>query len=212
MVNKEKLETIEIKYETTNKNNVISKILYIIAIVEFFCVPIICLALGNELKIGYDIPIFFVASIIVSFVNGIFICGFAEIIQLLQNIKDKNSRNIFMHLNAMEYSNLYIAEQYIKEQQYVLAYDLLEIVIIEMKNTNQEIVKLAVSKQNEIKEKMIRQVILQAQEEIDNQYYSSAKIFLEKYKDLGNQTIVDMYNTATNELNKIVEKRNKSKE
>ena len=38
---------------------------------------------------------------------------------------------------------------------------------------------------------------------INNKEYSSAQTLLGKYKDFGNQTIVDMYNNATNEVNRI---------
>ena len=57
----------------------------------------------------------------------------------------------------------------------------------------------------------MQEVISQGQEKINHQDYSSAKTFLEKYKDFGNQTIVDMYNNVTNELNRI-EAEKKAKE
>ena len=75
--------------------------------------------------------------------------------------------------------------------------------ITDNKDINKDITDLATNKQNEIKEQMLQQVIIQGQEKINKQEYSSAKTLLGKYKDFGNQTIVDMYNKATNEVNRI---------
>ena len=49
----------------------------------------------------------------------------------------------------------------------------------------------------------MQQVIAKAQEQINNKDYSSAQSTLLNYKDLGNQTIIDLYNNATNEVNRL---------
>lgn len=137
-----------------------------------------------------------------------------ELINMIKKIKEKNSSNTTIenkYLKAIGYSNINTVNKYIQEQKYIQAYNLLVTVITDNKNTNKEVVDIATNKQNEIKEQMLQQVISQGQEKINNQDYSSAKTFLEKYKDLGNQTIVDMYNNATNELNRI-ETEKKAKE
>ncbi len=137
-----------------------------------------------------------------------------ELINMIKKIKEKNSSNTTIenkYLKAIGYSNINTANQYIQEQKYIQAYNLLETVITDNKNTNKEVVDIATNKQNEIKEQMLQEVISQGQEKINNQDYSSAKTFLEKYKDFGNQTIVDMYNNVTNELNRI-EAEKKAKE
>lgn len=129
-----------------------------------------------------------------------------KLIAMLKDIKDKNSSNQtiankYMKVNG--YSNINKANKYIQEQKYIEAYNLFETVITDDKNTNKEIIDLATNKQNEIKEQTLQEVVAQGQEKINNKEYSSAKTLLEKYKDLGNQTIVDMYNNATNEVNRI---------
>ena len=139
-----------------------------------------------------------------------------ELISMIKEIKEKNPDNTTItnkYLKAIGYTNINKANQYTQEQKYMQAYDLLGTVIKDNKNTNKEVVDSATNKQNEIKEQMLQEVISQAQEKINNQDYSSVKTFLEKYKDFGNQTIVDMYNNATNELNRIeAEKKAKEEE
>ena len=129
-----------------------------------------------------------------------------KLISMIKDIKNKNSSNQTIankYLKANGYSNINKANKYIQEQKYVEAYELLGTVITDNKDINKEITDLATNKQNEIKEQMLQQVIAQGQEKINNKDYSSAQTLLEKYKDLGNQTIVDMYNNATNEVNRI---------
>lgn len=116
------------------------------------------------------------------------------------------------YLKAKSYSNLNKVNKNIEEQKYKEAYDLLSTVITSNKDKNQDIVELATNKQNEIKEKAFEQVIIQAQEKMNSQDYSSVKTILEKYKDLGNQTILDMYNNATNEVNRIEAEKKAQKE
>lgn len=129
-----------------------------------------------------------------------------KLINMIKEIKSKNSSNQTIankYLKANGYSNINKANKYIQEQKYVEAYELLGTVITDNKDINKEITDLATNKQNEIKEQMLQQVISQGQEKINNKDYSSAQTLLGKYKDLGNQTIVDMYNNATNEVNRI---------
>ena len=124
----------------------------------------------------------------------------------MKTIKDKNSSNqtiVNKYLKVNGYSNINKANKYIQEQKYIEAYSLFGTVITDNKDINKEIVDLATNKQNEIKEQMLQQVVTQAQEKINNKEYSSAQTLLGKYKDFGNQTIVDMYNNATNEVNRI---------
>ena len=137
-----------------------------------------------------------------------------ELISMIEKIKEKNPNNTTIadkYLEARGYSNINMANYYIQGQDYIKAYSLLEKVITDNKNVDEEIMNIATNKQNEIKDQMLQEVISQAQEKINNQDYSSAKTFLEKYKDFGNQTIVDMHNNVTNELNRI-EAEKKAKE
>ena len=129
-----------------------------------------------------------------------------KLINMIKEIKSKNSSNQTIankYLQVNGYSNINKANKYIQEQKYVEAYELLGTVITDNKDINKEITDLATNKQNEIKEQMLQQVISQGQEKINSKDYSSAQTLLGKYKDLGNQTIVDMYNNATNEVNRI---------
>ena len=129
-----------------------------------------------------------------------------KLVSMIETIKDKNSSNQTIcnkYLKANGYSNINKANKYIQEQKYIEAYNLYDTVIKDNKDINKEITDLATNKQNEIKEQMLQQVIAQGQEKINNKDYSSAQTLLEKYKDLGNQTIIDMYNNATNEVNRI---------
>ena len=129
-----------------------------------------------------------------------------KLVSMIKAIKDKNSSNKTIenkYLKINGYSNINKANKYIQEQKYIEAYSLFGTVITNNKDINKEIVDLATNKQNEIKEQVLQQVITQAQEKINNKEYSSAQTLLGKYKDFGNQTIVDMYNNATNEVNRI---------
>lgn len=139
-----------------------------------------------------------------------------DLITMLKDIKKKGTSNKKIeerYLKATSYSNIIKINQYIEEQKYKEAYDLLGTVITDNKDQNQEIIDIATNKQNEIKDKAFEQIISQAQEKVNAQDYSSAKTLLEKYKDLGNQTILDMYNNATNEVNRIeAEKKAKEEE
>ncbi len=137
-----------------------------------------------------------------------------DLITMLEDIRKKDINNKKIeesYLEASSYSSIIKANQYIEEQKYKEAYDLLETLITNNKEKNQDIVDMATNKQNEIKDKAFNQIIKQAQEKVNAKDYSSAKTLLEKYKDLGNQTILDIYNNATNKLNKI-EAEKKAKE
>lgn len=124
---------------------------------------------------------------------------------ILQKIEEK-------YLIANSYSNINKASRDIEEQNYKEAFDLLNTVIMQNKDKNQEIVDKATNKQNEIKDKAFEQIINEAQTQINNQDYSSAQKNLKNYKDLGNQTILDMYNNVTNEVNKIEAERKAQEE
>lgn len=129
-----------------------------------------------------------------------------KLVSMIKSIKDKNSSNQTIankYLKVNGYSNINKANKYIQEQKYIEAYNLFGTIITDNKDKNKEIIDLATNKQNEIKEQMLQQVITQGQEKINNKDYSSAQTLLGKYKDFGNQTIVDMYNNATNEVNRI---------
>lgn len=115
---------------------------------------------------------------------------------ILQKIEEK-------YLIANSYSNINKANKDIEEQKYKEAFDLLTTVINDNKDKNQDIVDIATNKQNEIKDKAFEQIIAQAQEQLNNKEYEKAQSLLKSYKDLGNQTILDMYNNATNEVNRI---------
>ena len=136
-----------------------------------------------------------------------------KLITMLESIKkDKTFNSVSKailekieskYLIANSYTNINTANKQIAEQKFKEAYELLETVITSNKEKNQDIVEIATNKQNEIKEKALEQVITQAQEKVNSQDYSSVQTMLSKYKDLGNQTILDMYNNATNEVNRI---------
>ncbi len=129
-----------------------------------------------------------------------------DLITMLEDIKEKEASNkeiVKKYLKANSYSNIIQCNKYIEEQKFKEAYDLLETIIKDNDGKNQDIVDIATNKQNEIKDKTFEQIVEQAQEKMNAQDYSSAKTLLEKYKDLGNQTILDMYNNATNEINRI---------
>ena len=138
-----------------------------------------------------------------------------KLINMIKDIKSKNSSNQTIankYLKANGYSNINKANKSIQEQKYIEAYELLGTVITDNKDIHKEIIDLATNKQNEIKEQTLQQVISKAQEQINNKDYSSAQTLLGKYKDLGNQTIVDMYNNATNEVNRIEAERKAQEE
>ena len=138
-----------------------------------------------------------------------------KLISMIKDIKSKNSSNQTIankYLKANGYSNINKANKYIQEQKYIEAYELLGTVITDNKDINKEITDLATNKQNEIKEQTLQQVIAKAQEQINNKDYSSAQSTLSNYKDFGNQTIVDMYNNATNEVNRIEAERKAQEE
>lgn len=70
-----------------------AKILRVVAIIEIVCGFIVGAILGDTFEIGYDYNWGLCIGIIVAgVINGIFILGFAEIIQLLQDIKSKTKK------------------------------------------------------------------------------------------------------------------------
>lgn len=75
---------------TQNENNKMAMILRVVAVAEIVCGFIAGAILGDTFEIGYDYNWGLCIGIIVAgFINGIFILGFAEVIQLLQDIKSK---------------------------------------------------------------------------------------------------------------------------
>ncbi len=137
-----------------------------------------------------------------------------DLITMLEDIKKREISNKEIeerYLKANSYSNIIQCNKYIEEQKFKEAYDLFGTIINDNKDKNQDIVDIATNKQNEIKDKAFEQIVAQAQEKINAQNYSSAQTLLSTYKDLGNQTILDMYNNATNEVNRIEAER-KAKE
>lgn len=102
MASKEELEAIGIKENDNenrkfntiqNENNKMTTILRVIAIIEIVCGFILGGILGDTFGVGYYGYEFnwglCIGIIVAGFINGIFILGFAEVIQLLQDIKDK---------------------------------------------------------------------------------------------------------------------------
>lgn len=81
------------KYKTNisyTENNKMAMILRVVAVAEIVCGFIAGAILGDTFEIGYDYNWGLCIGIIVAgFINGIFILGFAEVIQLLQDIKSK---------------------------------------------------------------------------------------------------------------------------
>lgn len=72
------------------ENNKIAVTLRVVAIIEIIGGFILGVILGNTFEIGYDFNWgLFVGTVIAGFISGIFILGFAEVIQLLQDIKDR---------------------------------------------------------------------------------------------------------------------------
>ena len=144
-----------------------------------------------------------------------------QLLAMLNAIKedfssDTTSNTILQKINERylivnSYSSINKSNEYIQEQKYKEAFDLLNTVISQNKDKNQEIVNIATNKQNEIKDNALEQIINEAQTQINSQDYASAQKTLQNYKDLGNQTILDMYNKATTEVNRIEAER-KAKE
>lgn len=101
MASKEELEAMGIQKNNdtngdyhikNNTNNKIAMILRVVAIIEIVCSFIFGGVLGDIFGIGYHGYDFnwglFFGILIAGFISGIFILGFAEIIQLLQDIKN----------------------------------------------------------------------------------------------------------------------------
>lgn len=91
--NEEQKNNYNKRYNTNisyTENNKMAMILRVIAVIEIVCGFIVGAILGDTFEIGYDYNWGLCIGIIVaSFINGIFILGFAEVIQLLQDIKSK---------------------------------------------------------------------------------------------------------------------------
>ena len=106
MASKEELEAMGIQRNNdtngdyrikNNSNNKIAMILRVVAIIEIVCGFILGCVLGDTFGIGYYGYDFnwglCIGIIIAGFISGIFILGFAEIIQLLQDIKNSAYKN-----------------------------------------------------------------------------------------------------------------------
>ena len=106
MASKEELEAMGIRKKdnnintNNNENNKIATILRVIAILEFVSGFILGVFLGDTFRIGYYGYDFnwglCVGIIVTGIIGGVFILGFAEVVQLLQDIKRNtiDSRNI----------------------------------------------------------------------------------------------------------------------
>mgnify|MGYP000041833151 CR=1 FL=1 len=94
--NEEQKNSYNERYNTNisyTENNKMAKILRVVAIIEIVCGFIVGAILGDTFEIGYDYNWGLCIGIIVAgVINGIFILGFAEIIQLLQDIKSKTKK------------------------------------------------------------------------------------------------------------------------
>lgn len=88
---KSNIEKEMFEAETTYvEDNKIAVILRVVAIIEIIGGFILGVILGNTYEIVYDFNWgLFVGTVIAGFISGIFILGFAEVIQLLQDIKDR---------------------------------------------------------------------------------------------------------------------------
>lgn len=107
------------------------------------------------------------------------------------------------------YNELVKVSNSINNKDYIEANNLLA--TLNSNTDNEDIKEKITAKQEEIKDVLYEQVIAKAQELINKKDYTSAQTLLENYKDLGNKTILDMYNNATNEVNRI-EAEKKAKE
>lgn len=78
---------------TQNENNKMAMMLRVIAVIEIICGFILGGILGDTFGVGYYGYEFnwglCIGIIVAGFINGIFILGFAEVIQLMQDIKLK---------------------------------------------------------------------------------------------------------------------------
>lgn len=107
---------------------------------------------------------------------------------------------------AKAYTEINNANEKIKEEDYIEAYDILRIFIIGHEKDYKDITNIVIAKKDEIQEITLQQAITKAQEQISqNSYYSylSAQKILKNFKNLGNQTVLDMYNKATTEVDRI---------
>lgn len=129
-----------------------------------------------------------------------------------ENIKSDVKKEIVKkYYISKSYNNINEVNEYISKNEYIEAYELLDIVISDIKDRDTKILEIATDKQNEIKDKTFQQLISKAQKLMKNKDYSSVQTTLSKYKDLGNKTILDTYNKATKEVERI-EKEEKAKE
>ena len=78
---------------TQNENNKMAMMLRVIAVIEIVCGFILGGILGDTFGTGYYGYEFnwglCIGIVVAGFISGIFILGFAEVIQLLQDIKSK---------------------------------------------------------------------------------------------------------------------------
>lgn len=102
---------------------------------------------------------------------------------------------------AKAYITINISNTYIQEEKYISAYEELDGFIKVYDDEYPKQIQVVIDKQNEIKDKAIEQVIIKAQEGIEKQSYYYVINLLAPYKDLGNKTILDMYQTSVKENN-----------
>ena len=77
---------------TSNTDNKIAKALRIVAIIEIICSFIVGCILGNTFGVYEYNWGLCIGILVAGIINGVFILGFAEIIQKLQNIEDNTKK------------------------------------------------------------------------------------------------------------------------
>lgn len=129
-----------------------------------------------------------------------------ELMELLNCIKQNFDLSSLEHSKINNYKTLtkkYIEleniDSIIQEEGYISAYEKL----CNMNSTKDENLKNKIKeKQQEILDNTLQEVILKAEEQINMNNYQSAKDILKGYIKLKNETITNLYNTVTTELNK----------
>jgi len=100
---------------------------------------------------------------------------------------------------AKSYIIINSINEYIQNNNYIKAYEELNNFIKIYEDEYLKQIQIAIDKKNEIQDKAIEQVIVNAQEGMKKQSYSYVKSLLSPYQNLENQTIIDMYQTSVKE-------------
>lgn len=128
-----------------------------------------------------------------------------EFLQMLNNLKIDNyeieKRMQTKTKTLKEYNVIVEINNYIENKDYIKANSELNNLLYDCEN--EEVKKIATSKQNEIKDLLIEEVISKAQEEISKKDYTSAKAILSNYKNLNDEKINNLYSIVTEEISKI---------